>query len=81
MTTMTLEFPETAFAVFRKSPSEFAKAMKITALVKWYEEGLVSQSKAAEIAGISRQEFLEQLYEHNVSPYQLDAGELERELE
>jgi predicted HTH domain antitoxin len=40
--------------------------MKITALVKWYEEEKISQSKAAEIAGISRQEFLEHLYEHRV---------------
>ena len=80
MTTMTLEMPDTAFAVLRKSPPEFAEAMKIAALVKWYEEGIVSQSKAAEIAGISRQQFLEQLYAHNVSPYQLTPGELENEL-
>jgi predicted HTH domain antitoxin len=80
MTTMTLELPETTFAVFRQSPSEFVKAMKIAALVKWYEEGLVSQSKASEIAGLSRQEFLEHLYSHNVTPYQLDPDELENEL-
>ena len=80
MTKMTLEMPDTAFAVFRKSPREFAEAMKIAALVKWYEEGIVSQSKAAEIAGISRQAFLEHLYAHNVTPYQLSPGELEDEL-
>ena len=80
MTTMTVELPETAFAVFGKSPSEFAQAMKVAALVKWYEEGLISQSKAAEIAGISRQAFLECLYEHHVSPYQLSPEELENEL-
>jgi len=79
MTRMTLEVPDTTFAVFRQTPREFAQTMKITALVKWYEEGLVSQSKAAEIAGISRQEFLEHLFEHNVSPYQLDEDELENE--
>ena len=80
MTQMILELPETTFAVFRQTPTEFAKSMAITALVKWYEEGLVSQSKAAEIASISRQEFLEHLYAHNVSPYQLNADELENEL-
>ncbi len=80
MTQMTLELPETTFAFFRQTPAEFMKAMKVTALVKWYEEGLVSQSKAAEIAGISRQEFLEQLFMHNVSPYQLSPKELEDEL-
>ena len=80
MTTMTLELPDTAFAVFRKTPPEFAEAMKIAALVKWYEEGIVSQSKAAEIGGVSRQEFMEHLYAHNVTPYQLTPGELENEL-
>lgn len=80
MTQMTLEMPETTFAFFRQTPSEFMKAMKLTALVKWYEEGLISQSKAAEIAGVSRQEFLEQLFIHHVSPYQVNPKELEDEL-
>ncbi|HKK99970.1 MAG TPA: UPF0175 family protein [Desulfotignum sp.] len=81
MATITLDFPDSAFAVLRKSPSEFAQAMKIAALVKWYEQGLLSQSKAVEIAGISRHEFLEHLYLYNVSPYQLHSGELENELD
>jgi len=54
--------------------------MKITALVKWYEEGLISQSKATEIAGISRQEFIKQLYKHNVSPYQISNEDLINEV-
>ncbi len=54
--------------------------MKITALVKWYEDGKISQSKAAEVAGISRQEFLEYLYEHKVTPYQLTPEELIHEV-
>jgi len=81
MTRMTMELPETTFSVFCQTPSEFIQSMKITALVKWYEEGLVSQSKAAEIAGISRQEFLQHLYGHGVSPYQLTAEELENEVQ
>ena len=80
MTHLTLELPEATFAVFQQSPREFGESMKITALVKWYEEGKVSQSKAAEIAGISRQEFLEQLFLHKVSPYQLTSEELINEV-
>jgi len=76
MIQLTVEVPETAFAVFRQSPREFVQSMKITALVKWYEDGKISQSKAAEVAGISRQEFLEHLYENKVSPYQLTPEEL-----
>lgn len=80
MTRLTLELPETTFALFHQSPEEFLESMKITALVKWYEEGKISQSKASEIAGISRQEFLKALYMHNVSPFQLSCKELEDEV-
>jgi len=80
MTHLTLDLPETAFAVFHQSPREFVESMKVAALVKWYEEGRLSQAKAAEIAGISRQEFLEQLFLHRVSPYQLSAEELINEV-
>ncbi len=76
MTQLTIEVPETTFAAFKQTPTEFIRAMKITALVKWYEDGKISQSKAAEIADISRQEFLEYLYEHKISPYQLSFQEL-----
>ena len=54
MTQLMLELPETSFAVFQQSSKEFLESMKIIALVKWYEEGQISQSKAAEIACISR---------------------------
>jgi len=80
MTQLTIDVPETAFAALKQTPKEFVRSMKITALVKWYEDGRISQSKASEIAGMSRQEFLECLYEHKVSPYQLTAEELMNEV-
>ena len=43
--------PESALAALRKDPGEFASKMLIAAAVKWYELGIVSQEKAAEIAG------------------------------
>ncbi|MBD1211279.1 MAG: UPF0175 family protein [Dolichospermum circinale Clear-D4] len=35
--------------------------MRLAAAVKWYEVGIVSQSKGSQIAGVSRHEFLEAL--------------------
>ncbi len=81
MAQLTLELPDTAFAAFHLSPREFVESMKIAALVKWYDEGRVSQSKAAEIAGISRQDFLEHLFIHKVSPYQLTPEDLRDEVD
>lgn len=80
MIQLTVEVPETTFALFRQTPREFIQSMKITALVKWYEDGKISQSKAAEVADISRQEFLEYLYENKVTPYQLTPEELIHEV-
>ena len=80
MTQLTIEVPESTFAIFKQTPSEFVRSMKMAALVKWYEDGTISQSKAAEIAGISRHEFLESLYEHKITPYQLTSEELINEV-
>ncbi len=42
--------------------------------------GKLSQSKAAELTGLSRQEFLDALYRFNVSPYQVTPDELREEM-
>jgi predicted HTH domain antitoxin len=43
---------------------------------KWYEMGMVSQSKGAEILGVSRSEFLDVLSRYRVSPFQVDDEDL-----
>ncbi|MEW6210654.1 MAG: UPF0175 family protein [Acidobacteriota bacterium] len=80
MQTIKMELPETAFAALGKSPDEFAREMRIAAAVKWYEVGELSQGKAAEIAGLSRAEFIRALSRFKVSVFQYDAEELAEEL-
>ncbi|HEY9603322.1 MAG TPA: UPF0175 family protein [Allocoleopsis sp.] len=75
-----IELPEGAFSALRTSPDAFVKEMRLAAAVKWYEIGTISQSKAAEIAGISRYEFLEALSRFQVSPFQVTPDELAEEL-
>ncbi|RIK35184.1 MAG: hypothetical protein DCC55_31155 [Chloroflexi bacterium] len=72
----TLELPRELFAIFRQEPEEFLREMRLAAAVKWYETRQVSQAKAAEIAGISRAEFLAALGRFGVTPFQLSADEL-----
>jgi len=76
----TIKLPETLFSALRRSPDEFIQEMRLAAAVKWYELQLVSQAKAAEIAGISRYAFLEALSRFNVSPFQVTPEELLEEI-
>ena len=76
---ITLELPIESLSVFRQTSEEFASALRLTAAVKWYEMGLVSQEKAAEIAGLNRMDFVLSLARYNVSPFQYSAEEVLKE--
>jgi predicted HTH domain antitoxin len=80
MTSITLNLPDTAFSALRKTPEEFAQEMRIAAAVKWYEMEQVSQGKAAEIAGLTRAEFIKALSRYQVSPFQYTEADLIAEL-
>jgi predicted HTH domain antitoxin len=80
MTTLTIEMPETAFSAIYADPKEFSRQMRIAAAIKWYELGRISQNKGAEIAGISRAEFIDALSNAKVSPLQITAEQLQEEL-
>ena len=77
---LQIDMPETAFSAIRKSPSEFVAEMRLAAAVKWYEMGIISQEKAAEVAGVSRSDFIFSLTRFEVSPFQYTADEIEKEL-
>jgi predicted HTH domain antitoxin len=79
-TTLELDLPDTAFSALRVSPKEFGVAMRLAAAVKWFEAGMLSQGKAAEIAGVSRAEFIDALSRFEVSPIQETADELRSSL-
>jgi len=80
MQSYQIELPATAFSALRKTPAEFIREMKYAAVVKWYETGRISQDKAAEIAGLSRYEFLALLARYEVSTIQLTPEILSEEL-
>ena len=73
---LTLELPQDIFSALRQEPEAFLKEMRLAAAVKWYETEQVSQAKAAEIAGLSRAEFLDALNRLGVTPFQVSADDL-----
>lgn len=75
-----VELPEDAFSALRTTPEDFVREMRLAAAVQWYELGLLSQSKAAEVAGVTRHELLDALSRFEVSPFQTSPGQLAHEL-
>jgi predicted HTH domain antitoxin len=55
--------------------------MRIAAAVQWYHQELISQGMAAEIAGLSRADFLDALFRAKVPACQVTIEELKEELE
>jgi predicted HTH domain antitoxin len=81
MTTITLQLPETAFSALRRSPAEFARELRLAAAIHWYSRGIISQERAAEIAGLDRTDFLLALASERVDAFVVDLDDLKRELE
>jgi predicted HTH domain antitoxin len=68
--TINIVLSDDIFLCMQKDAPSLAAEMRLAAAVKWYECGVLSQEKAAEVAGISRAEFLANLARFHVSPFQ-----------
>jgi predicted HTH domain antitoxin len=81
MAVVTIDLPEQTIAKLGGSPEEFAREMRLAAAIFWYSQGVISQGKGAEIAGLSRREFIEALGRAKVDAIQITAEELSDEVE
>jgi predicted HTH domain antitoxin len=81
MATVTVEVPDDAFSALRRSPREFAQDMRLAAAIQWHHQRLISQGKAAAIAGLSRRDFLLALYHAKVEASQADIEEMKEDVE
>ncbi len=80
MTQIVMEFEPSVFSALRLGPKAFGDEIKTAAVVQWYAEQRISQSKASEILGVSRVEFLEELLRRRVPAIQVTAEELAQEI-
>ena len=70
-----INLPDETFAGLDRDSAQLAADLRAAAAAKWYEVGRVSQEVAAQIAGVSRSEFISILSDLNVSPMQESAEE------
>ncbi len=77
---VSVDCPEDTFSALRTTPEDFVQEMRLAAAVKWYELGVRSRSKPADVAGVTRHEFLGALSRFKVSPLQTTPAELRDEL-
>lgn len=74
---ITLDVPEKVFLAEKTDEVSFARELLILAAVKLYELGRLSSGRAAELAGMSRVEFLLALGRYKVFPFQAELTDLE----
>jgi predicted HTH domain antitoxin len=75
MVHLSIDLPRDVLSALRQDPDGFMREMRTAAAVKWYENGVISQGKAAEIAGLTRAEFINALNRFKVSPFQYSVDE------
>jgi predicted HTH domain antitoxin len=80
MTTVQIALPDEVFSAMRMSPGEVADEMRVAAAAIWYAKGLISQGQGAEIARMSRADFMRILSDAGVSPFQETLDEVQESL-
>lgn len=75
---ITVGIPEKIILAEKADESTFARELLMLAAVKLYELGHLSSGRAAELAGISRVEFLLSLGRYKVFPFAAELRDLEK---
>jgi predicted HTH domain antitoxin len=74
---IVLDIPEKVLLAEKTDEVAFARELRILAAVKLYELGRLSSGRAAELAGMSRVEFLLALGRYKVFPFHKELNDLE----
>lgn len=76
---IVIDVPEKVLLAEKADEATFARELRVLAAVKLYELGRLSSGRAAELAGMSRVEFLLALEQYRVFPLESELLDLERQ--
>jgi predicted HTH domain antitoxin len=74
-----VDIPDEVLISLKETSESLARELRMAAAVKWYELGKLSSGRAAQLAGMSRIEFLLALERYQVSPFNLTTEQLEHD--
>ena len=75
---VVIEVPEQVLLAEKKNAQSFGQEMRVLSAVKLYELGRLSSGRAADLAGMSRLEFLQSLSRYRVFPLEAELSDLEQ---
>ncbi|MCS4138426.1 putative HTH domain antitoxin [Salinibacter ruber] len=78
---LRIPYPEELPEAMDQTPDEFEREMRFLVAAKLYELGRITSGRAADMAGMQRVGFLNELGAHRISVWNYDADELEQEIE
>ncbi len=80
MTRLTILLPDDLLSTLHTSAAELKADVRLAAAIEWYRRGVLSQGRAAEVAGIPRADFIDALAQRGFDVVQLAPEDLDREL-